>query len=60
METLWMIEPWHWLVLGFILLIIEMFVPTFASLWFGAAAIIVLARDSEFFASAPGTPATPL
>jgi len=43
METLWMIEPWHWLVLGFILLIVEMFVPTFASLWFGAAAIIVAA-----------------
>ena len=42
-ETLWMIEPWHWLVLGFLLLIIEMFVPTFASLWFGAAAIIVAA-----------------
>ena len=43
METLWMIEPWHWLVLGFVLLIVEMFVPTFASLWFGAAAIIVAA-----------------
>ena len=42
-ETLWMIEPWHWLVLGFLLLIVEMFVPTFASLWFGAAAIIVAA-----------------
>ena len=38
-----MLEPWHWLVLGFVLLIIEMFVPTFASLWFGAAAIIVAA-----------------
>ena len=38
-----MIEPWHWLVLGFVLLIIEMFVPTFASLWFGGAAIIVAA-----------------
>ena len=38
-----MLEPWHWLVLGFLLLIIEMFVPTFASLWFGAAAIIVAA-----------------
>ena len=23
-----MLEPWHWLVLGFVLLIIEMFVPT--------------------------------
>jgi len=43
MDILWMIEPWHWLVLGFILLIVEMFVPTFASLWFGAAAIIVAA-----------------
>lgn len=42
-ETLWMIEPWHWLVLGFLLLIVEMFVPTFASLWFGAAAIIIAA-----------------
>lgn len=38
-----MLEPWHWLVLGCVLLIIEMFVPTFASLWFGAAAIIVAA-----------------
>ena len=38
-----MIEPWHWLVLGFVLLIVEMFVPTFASLWFGGAAIIVAA-----------------
>lgn len=38
-----MIEPWHWLVLGCVLLIVEMFVPTFASLWFGAAAIIVAA-----------------
>jgi membrane protein implicated in regulation of membrane protease activity len=43
MEMLWMIEPWHWLVLGCVLLIVEMFVPTFASLWFGAAAIIVAA-----------------
>ena len=43
MDVFFMIEPWHWLVLGFILLIIEMFVPTFASLWFGAAAIIVAA-----------------
>ena len=38
-----MLEPWHWLVLGFVLLIVEMFVPTFASLWFGAASIIVAA-----------------
>ena len=38
-----MLEKRHWLVLGFVLLIIEMFVPTFASLWFGGAAIIVAA-----------------
>ena len=38
-----MLEPWHWLVLGFVLLIVELFVPTFVSLWFGAAAIIVAA-----------------
>lgn len=41
METIWIIEPWHWLVLGFFLMLAEMFIPTFASLWFGMAAIIV-------------------
>ena len=43
MEIIWMIEPWHWLVFGFLLMIAEIFVPTFASLWFGAAAVIVAA-----------------
>ena len=42
-ETMFIIEPWHWLVLGFLLLIVEMSVPTFASLWFGVAAIMVAA-----------------
>ena len=42
-EAVFMIEPWHWLVLGFTLMIAEMFIPTFASLWFGAAAVIVAA-----------------
>lgn len=42
-ETIWMIEPWHWLALGFLLMIAEIFIPTFASLWFGAAAVIVAA-----------------
>ncbi len=42
-ETIWMVEPWHWLVLGFSLMIAEIFIPTFASLWFGAAAVIVAA-----------------
>lgn len=35
------IEPWHWLVLGMVLVILEMFITTFASLGFGLAAIIV-------------------
>ncbi len=42
-EIIYMIEPWHWLVLGFGLMIVEMFIPTFASLWFGTAAVIVAA-----------------
>ena len=43
MEMIYIIEPWHWLVLGFLLMIAEMFITTFACLWFGAAAIIVAA-----------------
>ncbi len=35
------IQPWHWLVFGIVLMIGEMFVPTFALLWFGAAALVV-------------------
>ncbi len=35
------IQPWHWLVFGVVLMIGEMFVPTFALLWFGAAALVV-------------------
>lgn len=34
-------EPWHWLVFGVILIIAEMFIPTFFMLWFGTAAIIM-------------------
>ena len=37
------IEPWHWLVLGAVLIIAEMFLTTFASLWFGVAAMMVAA-----------------
>jgi hypothetical protein len=32
---------WHWIVLGFALMISEIFLTTFFILWFGAAAIIV-------------------
>lgn len=35
------IEPWHWLVLGVILMISEMFLTTFATLWFGVAAVMI-------------------
>lgn len=35
------IAPWHWLILGLLLLIAELLLPSFACLWFGVAAIIV-------------------
>lgn len=35
------LESWHWLVLGVVLIILEMFVPSFFLLWFGAGAIVV-------------------
>lgn len=34
------LEPWHWLVFGLILVIAEMFVPTFFLLWFGVGAML--------------------
>ena len=40
-EIMFVFEPWHWLVLGGILIISEMFLTTFATLWFGIAAVIV-------------------
>ncbi len=33
--------PWHWLVLGMVLIIAEIFVPSFTLIWFGLGAIIV-------------------
>lgn len=35
------IEPWHWWVLGIILISIEMFAPTGHTLWLGIAGLIV-------------------
>ena len=35
------LEPWHWVVLGVALMLIELVVPTFAAIWFGIAAIMV-------------------
>ncbi|AOA59995.1 NfeD family protein [Acinetobacter larvae] len=34
-------QPWHWFVLGIILILSELILPAFAALWFGIAAIIV-------------------
>lgn len=32
---------WHWFVLGVVLMFVEMVIPTFTALWFGAAALVV-------------------
>ena len=34
-------EPWHWFVLGVLLMLSELILPAFAALWFGIAAIMV-------------------
>lgn len=34
-------EPWHWFVLGIVLILSELVLPAFAALWFGVAAILV-------------------
>lgn len=37
--TIW--TAWHWLILGFVLLIAEIFIPGIFLLWWGLAAIVV-------------------
>lgn len=32
---------WHWIVFGIALMLLEIFIPTFTALWFGAAAVVV-------------------
>ena len=32
---------WHWIVLGIALMAIEILLPSFVALWFGAAAVVV-------------------
>ena len=34
-------EPWHWFVLGILLILSELIIPAFAALWFGVAAVVV-------------------
>ncbi|GAB3040930.1 NfeD family protein [Acinetobacter apis] len=36
-----LLEPWHWFVLGIVLILFELFLTTFAVLWFGIAAVMV-------------------
>lgn len=35
------VEPWHWLVLGILLVVFEIFLPSFTALWFGVGAVVV-------------------
>lgn len=42
---------WHWIVLGLILVVSEIFAPLFIVLWFGLAAIIVGLMDLAFSTS---------
>ncbi|RYY80340.1 MAG: NfeD family protein [Moraxellaceae bacterium] len=34
-------QPWHWMVLGLVLIIFEIFLPSFTALWFGVGACVV-------------------
>ena len=34
------LQPWHWAVIGMLLMIGELFIPSFAMLWFGGAALM--------------------
>ncbi|MCO8041532.1 NfeD family protein [Acinetobacter bohemicus] len=35
------LEPWHWFVLGILLILSELLLPAFAALWFGIGALMV-------------------
>ena len=37
MQTLW----WHWIVLGIVLMLLELAVPSFFLVWFGLGALII-------------------
>jgi membrane protein implicated in regulation of membrane protease activity len=38
-----MMEPWHWLVFGMLLIILELLVTSFTIIWFGCGAVLVAA-----------------
>ena len=46
-DLLW----WHWIVLGLILVVSEIFIPLFVVLWFGLSALIVGIVDFGFATS---------
>lgn len=48
MQTLW----WHWIVLGIVLMLLELAVPSFFLVWFGLGAVIV-SLTLVFFPGAP-------
>jgi inner membrane protein len=39
--THFIIQPWHWLVFGMILIVFELAVPSFTIIWFGCGAVVV-------------------
>lgn len=41
MITEFVVLYWHWIVLGVALMALEMLLPSFVALWFGAAAVVV-------------------
>ncbi len=36
-----LVQDWHWLVFGMLLILLEIFIPSFTIFWFGLGAIIV-------------------
>lgn len=35
------LEPWHWFILGVVLVVAELFLMSFAAMWFGVAAMLL-------------------
>ncbi len=40
-----MLEPWHWMAFGMLLILAEIFLPSFTAIWFGLGAILVASLD---------------
>ncbi len=41
MANMFTIQPWHWLAFGMVLVMFELFIPSFTIIWFGLGAIVV-------------------